>query len=274
MAMLGMLIVLAGCQSGRGVGVAPLGLERSAQRIPLVLSEAALQNAAAQAYQSMLQQARAAGVLETDPSAVARVREVFGRLVSATAGWQTDVSAWPWEVQVVRADDIDAWCLPGGRMVVHSGVLTRAGLTDDELAALLSHAMAHVLRGHPRERIAQQFALGASGASTGAVTAGASVHGAGPSAPPDLRPDAYLPTVQAPYSRAHEAEADRIGVELAARAGFDPRAARSMWGKVRGLPQAGTSRWPAGHPGLSSRLDALDTYAKRVMPLFEQAARP
>jgi predicted Zn-dependent protease len=274
MAMLGMLVVLAGCQSGRGLGVAPLGLERSSQRIPLVLPESEVQGAAAQAYQRTIQQAREAGLLETDPSVVTRVREVFRRLVSATAAWQTDVTAWPWEVQVVRAEDVDAWCLPGGRMIVHSGALTRAGLTDDELAALLSHEMAHVLRGHPRERMAQQVAQGASGAGTGTVMTRAAVGVAGPSAPPDLRPDAYLPTVQAPYSRAHEAEADRIGVELAARAGFDPRAARSMWGKVQGLPQAGTSRWPAGHPGLSSRLDALDTYAQRVMPLFEQAARP
>ena len=92
MAMLGMLIVLAGCQSGRGVGVAPLGLERSAQRIPLVLSEAALQNAAAQAYQSMLQQARAAGVLETDPSAVA-LRPRNPRRSSSPCPWKESDSA-------------------------------------------------------------------------------------------------------------------------------------------------------------------------------------
>ena len=264
MAMLGVLLVMAGCHGGRGLGVPPLGLERASQRTALVLPEAEVRDAAAQAYQSTLQEARAGGVLETDPAVVARVREVFGRLVSATAAWQTDVPAWPWEIQVLRADDMDAWCLPGGRMVVHSGLLTRAGLTDDELAALMSHEMAHVLRGHPRERIAQQFAQRASGAAT---------KQAEPLVSPDLRPQAYLPTPGAPYSLAHESEADRIGVELAARAGFDPRAARSMWGKLQGLPQAGTARWPAGHPYPASRLDALDTYAQRVMPLFEQAAR-
>lgn len=271
-AVLAGLLILCGCQSGRGVGVAPLGLERAGQRIPLNLPESTLQAAASEAYQAQLERVRAGGSLETDVVLVARAREVFGRLVIATANWQTDAPSWPWEVQILRNESIDAWCLPGGKLFVHSGALKAGLLSDAELAALLSHEMAHVLRGHPRERIAQQFALQAS-ASRGTTPAGLAKSG-GQGVQPDLRPEAYLPTANDPYSRAHEAEADRIGVELAARAGYDPAGALSMWDKLAGLPDARSARWPAGHALAAGRSASLQAYAQRVMPLYEQAVRP
>ena len=260
---LALVVAIAGCRSGQTTAVGTLGVDRSAS-MSAPVSEADLRRGAEQAYAALTRQAREAGELNADPELTRRVRAIAQRMIPATAAFRPDAPGWNWEVNVLRSDRLDAWCMPGGKIALHSGIVTRLALTDDEIAAVIAHEIAHALREHARERASE---LRAAGPPTGA---GASPPGSGP-AGADLGEIAYRVAVGMPNSPAHEAEADRIGVELAARAGYDPRAAIALWQKMAKAGGAGASRWPGTHPSAATRQRELAAYAERAMPFYLQA---
>lgn len=230
------------------------------------VSDAQLRAGAEHAYRQILVEAAARGALDTDPAATGRVRAIVKRLAAAARVFRGEASGWDWQVHVVRSDDLDAWALPGGKVAVGERLVSTADLSDDELAALLAHALAHALRGHAAERATEQLDRGVR-AIAGAQAFGIAV--TGDDAQRALRAAAMLPG-----TRAQEIEADRIGVELAARAGFDPRAALSMRRKLAALGSgAAQPAWLARHPFSSDRIEELQTYAQRAMPLYEGAPR-
>jgi predicted Zn-dependent protease len=257
------MATLTSCQTVQTTEAGTVGVER---KQAMLLSSSEVNHAAEKAYQQTLSEAARNGTLNRNPAQVARVRAVANRLIPVTGAFRRDAPAWPWEVNVITSPQINAWVMPGGKIAVYTGIIEKLGLTDDELAAILGHEIAHALREHGRERASQQVAQGVAAGIIGAVI------GLG-EAGTDLARVVADVTYGLPNSREFERGADRIGVELAARAGYDPRAAVSLWQK---MSQAGGARPPeflSTHPSERNRIQDLQGYAARVMPLYEAARR-
>lgn len=264
-ATLAAAMLLAGCRSTTIPAqevVGPYFGPRATQPVPA----GQLRADAEQAYRQLVADSAGRGMLDADPAATGRVRAIVKRLTAAAGVFRAEATGWDWQVHVMRSDDLDAWALPGGKVAVGERLVSATDMSDDELAALLAHALAHALRGHAAERATEQLDRGVR------TIAGAQAFGipvTGDDAQRALRAAAMLPG-----TRAQEIEADRIGVELAARAGFDPRAALSMRRKLAALGSgAAQPAWLARHPFSSDRLEELQTYAQRAMPLYEGASR-
>ena len=256
-------LALTSCQSVQTTQPGAVGVERHQA---MMLSSADVDKAAAQAYQKAMQEAAKKGVLNRDAAQVQRVRAISSRLIPATAAFRKDAPSWKWEVNVISSPEVNAWCMPGGKIAVYTGLIEKLGVTDEELAAVMGHEIAHALREHGRERASQQAAQNA------VIGIGAALLGIGEAGASLVNVVADV-TIGMPYSREFEIEADRIGVELAARAGYDPRAAITLWQK---MGQAGGSAPPqflSTHPSPQNRARDLTDYASRVMPLYESARK-
>ena len=255
--------VLVGCQTAETTQAGTVGVERD-QRFGL--SSAEVNKAADQAYDKTMAQAKKKGLLNRNPEQVSRVREVSSRLVKASTAFRKDAATWKWEVNVISSKEVNAWCMPGGKMAVYTGLIEQLNVTDEELAAVMGHEIAHALREHGRERASQQMAqqtiigIGAAILGIGDVGAGLA----------NVVADV---TVGLPYARNFEREADRIGVELAARAGYDPRAAISLWKKMIKVGGGGGPTFLSTHPAPEDRINDLEEYSAKVMPLYKQARR-
>lgn len=254
-----------GCQTVQTTQAGVVGIDRT-QRMSALVSEAELQKGAAQAYQQVLAKEKAKGALNADPQLTQRVRSIAKRIIPATAAFRPDAPGWNWEVNVIQSDQLNAWVMPGGKIAFYSGLIERLNLTEDEIAAIMGHEIAHALREHARERASEQQLAGLG------IAVGAAVLGLGRGGT-DLASMAYQLSVGMPNSRAHETEADRMGVELAARAGYDPRAAVTLWQKMQQQGGGSTPEFLSTHPSTGSRLKDLEAYAARVMPLYAQARR-
>jgi len=197
-------------------------------------------------------------------AAAERVRRIAQRLIPQTAAFRADAPAWKWEVSVITSKEVNAWCMPGGKIAVYTGLIERLKATDDEIAAVMGHEIAHALREHGRERASQAQA---QGILIGVIGAVAGV----PQGTLDLTQLAVDLTFNLPNSREHEMEADRIGVELAARAGYDPRGAISLWEKMGKLGGGQPPEFLSTHPSHATRIDDLKVYSAKVLPLYETA---
>jgi predicted Zn-dependent protease len=249
----------SGCQSVETTKEGAVGVDRQ-QR--MMVSAEEVQASSSKAYQQMMAEAQKKGVLDRDAAQVQRVRGIVSRLVPQTTVFRPEAQKWPWEVHVISVDEANAWCMPGGKMAIYTGLIQKLGLTDDEIAAVMGHEIAHALREHARERISRQMgtqmAVGIAGALFGIGELG---QGLG-----NMVADVSL---NLPNSRLHETEADRIGVELAARAGYDPRAAIRLWEKMaKGSSGGQPPKWLSTHPSHEDRLADLKVYADKVMPLY------
>jgi predicted Zn-dependent protease len=255
--------LLAACETVQTTQPGAVGVDRQ-QRF--FVSSQEVNQAAAQEYQKVLADARAKGTLDRNAQHLQRVRTVAGRLVARTGAFRPDAPQWAWESHVIQDPQLNAWAMPGGKMVVYSGLIEKLQLTDDELAAIMGHEISHSLREHARERISQETAsglvLGVAGAVLGLGEVGQGLANA-----------VAQVTFTLPHSRDQETEADRLGVELAARAGYDPHAAVSVWQKMLQSAGSGGPQFLSTHPSPSTRLSDLKVYADRVMPLYQQARR-
>jgi len=251
----------AGCQTVQTTQSGAVGVDRTQT---MTLSAAEVNRAAEQAYQQTMQQAAKKGTLNRDPGQVKRVRGIARQLIAATGAFRNDAPKWHWEVNVITSNELNAWCMPGGKIAVYTGLMERLRLSDDELAAVMGHEIAHALREHGRERASQQATQGAV-LGVGAALLGIGEFGT------SLAGIVADVTIGLPYSREFEREADRIGVELAARAGHDPRAAVSLWQKMAQVSGGGPPQFLSTHPAPQNRIQDLQGYAARVMPLYESA---
>jgi predicted Zn-dependent protease len=231
----------------------------------LLVSSAEMDQSAALAYQKVLQGETPKGNVNRNPQQVERVRTIAKRLIPQTAVFRKDAVDWKWEVNVLTSPEINAWCMPGGKIAFYSGILEKLQLTDDEIAAVMGHEISHALREHARERASQQLATSVGASAVGALL------GVGQTGT-DLAGMVGRVTFLLPYSRLHETEADRMGVELAARAGYDPRAANTLWQKMAQSSGAGgTPKLLSTHPSHEDRIKDLQVFSERVLPLYEQA---
>ncbi len=231
----------------------------------LLVSEAEMVNGGKLAYASVLKEAKKTNTLNTKEYLVKRVRRIANRLIPQTAVFRKDAPGWAWEVNVIQSDQLNAWCMPGGKIAFYTGIIEKLKLTDAEIAAIMGHEMAHALREHGRERASQQT-LTQVGLSALSIFTGVQ----GPAL--DATAMALQVTLTLPNSRTHEVEADRMGVELAARAGYNPYAAINVWIKMDKASKGGkTPELLSTHPSHNSRIKDLNKYAKRVEPLFKAA---
>jgi len=259
-------LVVAACTTVRTTESGVVGVTRQ-QTFSSMLSAKEMETGSAQAYQKIIGEAAPKGALNRDPAQVQRVRNIATRIIPHTAVFRKDAPAWKWEVNVLSSDQINAWCMPGGKIAFYTGILDKLQLTDDEAAAIMGHEIAHALREHGRERasqaVNQQLTIGILGAVLGVGQVGQ-----------DLMGQAASLAIGLPNSRGQESEADIIGVELAARAGYDPRAAVTLWQKM--AKQSGGNappQWLSTHPAAETRIRELEVYSAKVMPLYEQARR-
>src|SRR3954463_15182878 len=216
---------LWGCQTVETTQGGTVGVDRQQH---MAVSSQEVEAGAKKAYGQMMGEAQKKNALDRDAAQVARIRAITQRLIPATATFRPDAPKWAWEVHVISLDEVNAWCMPGGKMAVYTGLISKLNATDDELAAVMGHEIAHALREHSREQMSQQAitqtGIGIAGALFGVGQLGQGVA----NAVADV-------TLSKPKSRGMETEADRIGVELAARAGYDPHAAISLWQKMEKL---------------------------------------
>jgi len=230
----------------------------------MLVPEAAVNQSAAQQYAQLKQQAAAKGVLNANAPAVARVRAVAARLIPQGARFNARAAQWPWEVNVIDAPAVNAFCMPGGKIVVFDGIIERLKLTDDELAAVMGHEIAHALLEHGRARMSEAVMKNV-GINLAAAYFGLSNVGANA-----LAQAADL-AITLPYSRSHETDADLVGIELAARAGFDPRAAVSLWKKMAAVGSGQPPQFLSTHPGHTERIRQIEANLPRVLPLYVNA---
>lgn len=255
--------LVTACQTVKTTQTGNVGVERSQM---MMVSSREMESAASQSYQKIIQQAGQKNALNRDKEQVERVRAVARRLIPATGAFRADAPNWRWEVNVLSSNELNAWCMAGGKIAFYSGIIEKLDLSDDEIAAIMGHEIAHALREHARERASQSMVtnLGVAvlGAALGVGQAGT-----------DLIGSVAKVSFELPNSREHETEADRIGVELAARGGYDPRAAVVLWQKMAKANSNQPPQWLSTHPSNQSRQQDLAQYAARVMPLYEQATQ-
>lgn len=261
--LLALLALLAGCQSVNTTQPGAVGVERKQN---MMVSSETVNRSAEKAYAQVIAEAQQKGQLNRDAGQLQRVRAIAGRLIPQTGAFRSDAPGWRWEVNVITSKDVNAWCMPGGKIAFYTGLIERLQATDDEVAAVMGHEIAHALREHGRERASQAVAQGIGISVVGAVlgmSGGAQ----------DLTQVVLDLTFNLPNSRTDEVEADRIGVELAARGGYDPRAAVSLWEKMSKTGGSSGPSFFSTHPSHASRISDLRSYAERVMPLYEAASR-
>lgn len=256
--------LLVACSTIETTRPGVVGVDRKQTVSPLVDRNRLTQQASLQ-YREVVSEAQKKGQLNVDHVQTTRVRKISARLIPAVVAFRPEAANWKWETNVLSSKEVNAWCMPGGKIAVYSGLIEQLKLTDDELAAVMGHEIAHALREHAWER-ASQAANAQVGMTIAAIALGMS------GTQQDLAGMAYNAMFALPNSREHETEADRIGVELAARAGYDPRAAIVLWEKMGRLSGgSGTPQWLSTHPSGETRQKDLSVYAQKVMPLYEKA---
>jgi len=255
------LAAVCACQTVETTQSGVVGVDRK-QSMSTLVSSAQMDKSAADAYAKVLSDARQKGQLDHDPAQVARVKAIANRLIPSTAAFRPDAPGWKWEVHVITSGEVNAWCMPGGKIAVYTGLISSLNITDEELAAVMGHEIGHALREHGRERaseqMVQQLGVNLLGVFVGDIGA-------------QLSQTVLDVTLSLPHSRTQETEADRIGVELAARSGYDPRAAVSLWQKMGKLGGGKPPEWLSTHPSDQTRTRDVGSYAERVMPLYEAA---
>jgi predicted Zn-dependent protease len=257
------LLMATACQTVQTTSGGTVGVSRQQS---MLISAKEIEQASAQKYNEVIQEARQENRLNRHPTQLQRVRRITSYLVEHTSIFRPDARNWAWEVNVISSEQVNAWCMAGGKMAVYSGLLDQLALSDDELAAVMGHEMAHALREHSREQVSRAMATGIGVSLVGAVLGVGQIGG-------ELMSTLARVTFELPNSRLHETEADRIGVELSARAGYNPMAALSLWEKMSRVGGGQPPQWLSTHPSFQTRQSELRQAAERVMPLYEAADR-
>ena len=263
------LMLVVACETVQSTEAGAVGVTRE-QRVSSVVSAKEVEQASAKEYAQVMAEAQKKGLLNRNPQQVQQVRTIAQRLIPQTRVFRQDAPGWAWETNVLTSKDVNAWAMPGGKMAVYTGLIERLNVTDDELAAVMGHEIAHALREHARERIANQMtssAVSTVGSIALEIFTGVRID-------PQLAGSVVGAALVLPNSRQNEQEADIIGVELMARAGYDPHAALSLWQKMGQIAGGGgTPEFLSTHPSGETRLRELQAYVDKVMPLYLAAKR-
>jgi predicted Zn-dependent protease len=223
--------------------------------------------AAAQQYQQMLRSAAQQKALgPPEHPQVKRLRAIAQRIIPFTPGWNERSTRWKWEVNLIGSQELNAFCMPGGKIAFYFGILKKLQLSDDEVATIMGHEVAHALREHARERMgktaATRIGAGLLGGLLGLGNVGNTL----------LDMGGQLLSLK--FGREDESEADIVGMDLAARAGFDPRAGISLWNKMIEASKGTPPQFLSTHPSGPTRIRDIESKLPKVMPLYAKADKP
>jgi predicted Zn-dependent protease len=233
----------------------------------MLVSEQQAIAASRQAYVQEIGKAKQSGKLVSDPKLLRRVQVITERLVAQAVKMRPDSARWEWSVQVIdEPKTVNAWCMAGGRMAIYTGLILKVDPTDDELAQVMGHEIAHALANHTAERMSVAMA-----SQAGVLAAG--ILSDNPGQAMAMAAVAAKVAVDLPNSRTAETEADRIGIELAAKAGYDPRAAVTLWQKMAKVGGNSPPAFLSTHPSDAQRQQRLAALVQQMMPYY-QAAGP
>jgi predicted Zn-dependent protease len=250
-ALLLIAILLAACATS------PTGR----RQLMLVSEESAIASSA-QAYVQEVGKLKQEGKLSDDRALIRRINGITGKLVAQAVAMRPDSAKWKWSVAVIDdPDTVNAWCMAGGRMAVYTGLIEKIEPSDDEIAQVMGHEIAHALANHSAEKMSVALAssLGVAVVGIAAENKGAAMTGATAAA---------ALAVTMPNSRAAETEADRIGIELAAKGGYDPAAAVTLWRKMNSLPGGNPPQFLSTHPNPANREKALAALGPEMEPYY------
>jgi predicted Zn-dependent protease len=236
-------------------------------RFSKLVSAEQVEQAAQQQYRQMLQQAAQQRALAApgEPQ-LQRLRAIAERIIPFAGGWNARAKQWRWEINLLGSQQLNAFCMPGGKIAFYYGILQQLQLTDDEVATIMGHEMAHALREHARERMGKTAAtrIGASVLS--------SVLGLGSAGDTLLNMGGQLLTLK--FSRDDESEADIVGMDLAARAGYNPRAGVTLWQKMLQASKGAPPQFMSTHPAGATRIRDIEAKLPKVEPLYARAEKP
>ncbi len=234
-----------------------------------------VEQAATQQYAQLLAEARAKNaLLPASATQTVRLRAISQRIIPFTPDWNARAPGWKWEVNLLSSKQINAFCMPGGKIAFFTGLIEQLKLNDDEVAMVMGHEVAHALREHARER------MGKSAATNIGLEIGAALFGLGGAGRTLAGMGAQLLSLK--FSRDDESEADLVGMELAARAGYDPRSGVSLWTKMGQATGGGggggggskLAEYGSTHPQGPTRIKDIEANLPKVMPLYERAPKP
>jgi predicted Zn-dependent protease len=231
----------------------------------MIVSEQQAISASKQAYVDMLKPLEKEGKIDSDTKAVARVNRITNELIEQAIIMRPETKNWDWQVKVIDDPEmINAWCMAGGKMAVYTGLLEKLKPTDDELAQVMGHEISHALANHTAEQMSV-----AMGTSLGVMIIGIATDK--PAASMAAAAIAAKLAIELPNSRTAETEADRIGIELAAKAGYDPHAAVTLWQKMGEVGGETPPEFLSTHPSPGNRQETLKSYIPEMMPYYEAA---
>ena len=226
-----------------------------------------VEQAGVQQYGQLMAQAKAKGALTGEGNAqLQRLRTISAQIIPFAPRWNERAAKWKWEVNLVGSKQINAFCMPGGKIAFFTGILDQLKLSDDEVAMVMGHEMAHALREHARARLAKSAGTGA------ALSITAQLLGLGQAGDLAARAGTQLLTLK--FSRSDETDADLVGLELAARAGYDPKASISLWKKMAQASKSqGGLNFLSTHPSGTDRIAKLEANVPKVEGLYRAAKR-
>ena len=258
------------CGLGAGVALAREGVEVGKESAFAKLVPASeVEQSARQQYSQMMKEASSKGALGPDDHPqVQRLRRIANELIPHSYEWNPRAREWKWEVNLIGSNQINAFCMPGGKIAFYTGILSQLKLTDDEVAMVMGHEIAHALREHARER------MGKAAATNGLATIGSTVASVFFGVNPNLtdfvaKQGANLLTLK--FSRDDETEADLVGMEIAARAGYDPRSGVTLWQKMSAANKGAPPQWLSTHPSGNTRIEEIQANLPKVLPLYERS---
>jgi predicted Zn-dependent protease len=223
-----------------------------------------LERAARQQFIKMKSEAAKKNALanDDDPQLI-RLKQIANRLLPHTGRWNARANQWEWEVQLFKSNAINAFCMPGGKIGFYAGILEKLKLTDDEVAMIMGHEMAHALREHSRAQLAKNQVTGIGTSVLSALL------GLGDVGRTVMDYGAQLTILK--FSRDDESEADLIGMDIAARGGFDPRAGITLWRKMSSASKNAPPQWLSTHPSGTNRIRDIERNLDQVLPLYARA---
>lgn len=249
------MVTMAGCATNAITGRSQL----------MIVSEESAIARSSGMYSSLIGDLAESGKLSTDSAQIARVKDITDRLISQAVTYRPQAKNWQWSVNVIDdPENVNAFCMAGGKMAVYSGLIEKLHTTDDELAQVMGHEISHALASHTAEKLSVQMA-----GELAVVAATATANPQNQQAVHDVSALAAIALINLPNSRTVEYEADKIGVELAAKAGYDPHAAVTLWDKMAKL-SGGSTRFDflSTHPSSPNRLEVLAELEKSMAPLY------
>ena len=256
--------LLVACANTSRPGV--VGVERSQF---MMISAAQIERISASSFEQQAKAAQKKNILITSGPQYERLKTIANRLIPQTAVFRDDTHSWNWGLQLIDSPLVNATCAPGGRITFYSGIINKLNLTDDEIAAIMGHEIAHAVREHGRERVSQAMAQNVI------ANVALAAAGAGSAQSIDAANQIMQYVLVLPNSRQNEKEADAIGLEIAARGGYDPRAAITLWEKMSKESKGkNPPEFLSTHPSNENRIKELSALMPRVMPLYEAAKRP